>query len=266
MVDAFEAISFLTRSENRVEVLECLAGGPYTERELVAETGVSDVTVKRVLEDFAERGWVAETDEGYRRTRIGDMLAEDYARLHDSMDLACRLGPVREHLPIEAMDFDFRLLCEGLVSDPETFDSLRAVDRWKQLIRRSDRVVGTGNASDATTLVAEPFRDAVVEGDLTFEVVVSEAYYERARARPEMRELLRELLQHGAEMCLASETTFPAALALFDEIATIAGYDDAGNIAVGIESRADPVREWVRDTYEGYRDGATPLSVEDFAE
>lgn len=266
MVDAFEAVSFLTRSENRVEVLECLAGGAYTERELVAETGVTDVTMGRVLEDFTERGWVIETDDGYTTTRLGDLLAEDYARFRESMDLACRLGPVRELLPLDAMEFDLRHLTDGLVSDPDTIDSVRAVDRRTQLLRRSDRVVGTGTVHDATTLVAEPFREAVVKEGLAFEVVVSGAYYERARSRAEMREPLRDILRAGGEMYLAGEEMFPASVALFDDLATITGYDDSGDIAVGIESRADPVREWVRGTYEGYRGTATPLSVDDFAE
>jgi predicted transcriptional regulator len=119
MVDAFEAISFLTRSENRVAVLTCLAGGAYTERELVTETGVSDVTAGRILEDFTERGWVTETDDGYRTTRLGGLLAEDYGRLHDSMDLACRLGPAQGLLPTEEMDFDLRRLTEAKVTRSE---------------------------------------------------------------------------------------------------------------------------------------------------
>lgn len=266
MVNAFKQISFLTRSENRVTILRTLGGGPYTERELVAETGVSDVTVKRVLEDFTERGWVVETDDGYTTTRLGDLLAEDYARFRESMDLACRLGPVRDLLPLEAMEFDLRHLTDGRVSDPDTLDSIQAVDRRTQLLRRSDRVIGTGTAHDATTLVAEPFREAVVEEDLEFQVVVSKAYYERARSRAELREPLRDILRAGGEMYLASERVFSASVALFDDLATITGYDDSGDIAVGIESRADPVREWVRATYEGYCSTATPLSVDDFAE
>ncbi len=128
-ISSFGEISFLTRSENRVAVLGTLAEGPHTEYELVEATGISDVTVGRILEDFAERGWVREDEEAYGTTRLGDLLAEDYARFERTMDVACRLGPVLEYPPVDRMDFDLRLLVHGRVSDPETFDSLRAVDR-----------------------------------------------------------------------------------------------------------------------------------------
>jgi len=77
MADPFEEISFLTRSENRVGVLGTLSEGAYTERELVDETGISKVTVGRITEDFLDRGWVRETEEGYEATRFGDLLTED---------------------------------------------------------------------------------------------------------------------------------------------------------------------------------------------
>lgn len=266
MVDPFGEISFLTRSENRVRVLTTLADAPYSERDLVAETGISDVTVGRILEDFADRGWILEEDDHYRTTRAGDLLAADYRQLENSMDLVCRIAPVREYLPIAEMDFDFRHLTDARISDPDRFDSLRAVDRWKQLLREADRVVGTAPEPTATTVVAEPYHAEITAGNLEFDVVVSRAYYETARARPEMRPLLREILQAGGQLHLATEEEFAAQVALFDNLATMSGYDEAGNLRAGIESSADPVREWVRETYEAYREDARPLTTEDFAE
>lgn len=266
MVDAFEAISFLTRSANRVDVLECLAGGTYTERELVEETGVSDVTVGRVLEDFEQRGWVAETDDGFRTTRLGDLLAADYAQLEASMDLACRFGPVHEHFPLEQLSFDLRELTDARVSDPERFDPLQAVDRWKELLRETDRFVGVAPAATGTTVVAEPFHREITEGSLEFSAVVSQRYYETVTARAEPRRLAREELEAGAEMYLATETEFQLSVAAFDDVATISAFDERGNLRAGIESTADPVLEWVHDTYERYREDATHLDPEDFAE
>jgi predicted transcriptional regulator len=267
LVDSFGEISFLTRSENRVEVLTTLADRPHTERELVTETDISDVTVGRVLDDFVDRGWVRENEGLYRVSRVGELLAADYRRLEGSMDVACRLGPVLEYLPVAEMDFDFRHLIDARISDPETFDPLRAVDRWKQLIRHSDHVVGTAPVTSATTVVAEPFHEAITEHDMRFEVVVSTEYYETASAKPEMRELLRQQLRAGMEMFLTSEDQEPLPFtATFDEIATISGYDDAGTLRVGIETRAEPVFEWVRETYETYRENARRLTPEDFAE
>jgi predicted transcriptional regulator len=267
MVDAFEAISFLTRSENRVDVLTGLAGGPHTERELVAATGVSDVTVGRILDDFAARGWVVEREDGYERTRVGDLVAADYEQFADSMDLACRLGPVRDLFPVAEFPFDLRLLTDARVSDPDRFDPLRAVDRWKELLRGADRFVGVAPAATGTTVVAEPFHEEITEHGLSFSAVVSQQYYETVTSRAEARRLVREELEAGAEMYLATdETEFQVSVAAFDDVATISAYDDAGNLQAGIETRAEPVYGWVLDTYESHREDATRLTPEDFAE
>jgi hypothetical protein len=267
MVDPFGDVSFLTRSENRVEVLETLSVGAYTERELVAETGISDVTVGRILEDFADRNWIRESEGEYRLSAVGDLIAADYRRLEDSADLAARLGPVLDLLPVEEMDFDLRLLADARVSDPETFDPLRAVDRWKQLLRRSEAVVGTAPEATATTVVAEPFHEEVTENGLEFRVVVSPAYYETATARSEVRRLVREQMRAGAEFHLADvEGDFTSHVATFDDVATVSAYDDAGTLRIGIEARARPIYEWVRDVYESYRADARRLTPEDFAE
>jgi hypothetical protein len=268
MVDPYGEISFLTRSENRVTVLEVLAEGGYTERQLVQETGISDVTVKRILEDFEDRNWVRVADRTYRLSTVGELVADGYRELDEAVDLAARLGPVLDLLPVEEMDFDLGLLANGRVSDPGTFDSLRALDRWKELLEQSDRVVGTAPEPLATTVVADPFHEAVVNGDTTFRVVLSTAYYEAASARPEIREKLREMLRADAEMYLTPEAVgdFTANVAAFDDVATITAYDDAGNLRAGVESLADPVHEWVVATYESFRADATRLKPEDLTE
>lgn len=267
MADPFEEISFLTRSENRVEVLGTLSEDVYTERELVDKTGISKVTVGRITEDFLDRGWIRETEEGYEATRLGDLLAEDYARLSDSMDLACRLGPVRGALPLDEMDFDLRHLVGARVSDPETFDSLQAVDRWIQLLRESNSFLGIAAEMNASEAVGRSFHEEVTGSDMEFGAVVSRAYYEEVNSHPEMARYLRETMEAGGELYLASEVEdFDFIVAAYDEAAAIVGFDDTGNVRAGIETNAGPFRDWIIDTYESYRENATQLTPEDFAE
>jgi predicted transcriptional regulator len=262
MVDAFEAISFLTRSENRVAVLEQVAAGRHTQLELVDETGVSDVMIGRILEDFTERGWAVESGSGYETTWLGDLVADDYARLRDSMDLSCRFGPVRAYLPIEAMEFDLRHLADARISDPDTHDVMRAVDRWLELIEESDRIIGTAYAGSALT--AEATLEAVRDGQ-TFEMVMARPLYDEVRGAPRLADLYRDLLRAGATMYLEPDgTDISWAIALCDDIAAMAGYDEQRSFRVGVESRADPVRRWVRETYTDLRADSRQLTPADF--
>lgn len=272
MVDAFGAVSFLTRSSNRVEVLGALATGPSTKRELVAETGVSDVTLRRILDDFVERGWVTERAAGdgdpvYETTPLGNLLAEDYGRLVDSADLAERLGPVYDLLPVASMTeaFDLRRLDDARITDPETYDSLRTVDRWLALVRRADHIRVVGPPGSTMGAVVQTVRDEVVDGGMTFEAVVGPGFFEPPEGRPELGPPHAEMVEAGAEVYQLPEGhPAPPCVATYDDLAAVAGFDDSSSMRVGIESTDEVVYDWVVSTFERHREAATQLDAAAF--
>lgn len=266
MADPFGEISFLTRSKNRVTVLRTLASEACTEADIVNETAISAVTVSRILDDFTERGWITEDESVYRTTALGDLIAADYERLHRSMDIATRLGPAHELLPFTEMDFDLRYLEDAEILDPKKASQLRTIDRWRELIREADEVVGVEPASNAAVVLVEPFHEAVTEHGLAVRAVVAYEYVDRATQTAQLRTLLREMIEAGVELYRAPpEASIPIALATIDDRAAISGFDKSGSLRVGILSSADPVYRWVRDTYQSYRVDADKLTVSDFA-
>ena len=62
MTTALDDVDFLTRSEHRVTVLETLADEPHEYTELKDLTGVSRVTLGRLLAQFEEKGWIVENE------------------------------------------------------------------------------------------------------------------------------------------------------------------------------------------------------------
>lgn len=266
MVEAFDGINFLTRSENRVEVLNTLSTGRYTKPGLVEVTDMSETTVERTLEAFQERNWIRITEGRYELTRVGELIAEDYLRLADSMDLALRLGPALEVLPIKEMEFDLRHLTDARIAHPEEFDPLETLDSRADMVREADRILGIAPANYAVELVIKPFYEAVLEHGLELRTVVTTGYVETVRTQPELRRMLREQLDAGAEIYVApEETTITTAIALYDDLATITGFDETGTPRISIESSAAPVREWVRETFDRYRSEATRLRPEELA-
>jgi predicted transcriptional regulator len=264
MVDAHGELDFLTRSENRVTVLGLLATRPYDERELVETTEISRTTIGRILEAFSERGWIKATDGGYTTTRFGDLLAADYERFRESMELARRLAPYRHLLPVEEMDFDLRLLTEAKVTDPDRLDTLQSVDRWAELIRQSDHVRFLANT--ANELIVRIMHEQVVENDTRHETVFTPDLFEYVRSRTELREMFREMMQAGASFYRAAEgTELSWFLAVYDDRVGVGGFDDSGTIQTGFEAEATPVLEWAEDTFESYRSRGTPLTVDDFS-
>jgi len=265
MVDPHAELDFLIRSENRVTILELLATNPSSERGLSESTEMSETTVRRILEDFNERGWIEETEGMYTTTQFGDLLAEDYERFHDSMDLASRLGPHRDLLPIEEMDFDLRLLTKAKVTDPDRLDTLQSVDRWAELIRQSDHVRFLANT--ANELIIRITRDEIVENDMRHTSIFTPSLYDYITEYPELSEMHREMLRAGANFYRAPAGTDNSwFLALYDDLVGIGGFDESGTIQTGFEANADPAFQWAKETFESCRANASQLTVEDFSE
>lgn len=262
MVEPFQEVNFLIRSESRVEVLSALADRPQTARELVDKIGISETTVNRTLDKLSQRGWVREASTGYETTTLGDMIAADYQRLQESVTIGARLGPEIELLPVEQMDFDLRHLTEARMTDPEERDVLRIIDRWMELIARSNRVRTL--VRDTGKVAAETVSTACSEG-LDFEGVLPPRHLVHVRRTPALRDAYREIVKSGGDLYVASEDpSKPYSVATFDGLCAIAGFDESGSIKVGIETRSEPVREWVERTYESHLKTAEPLSRDDF--
>ncbi|MFB6298096.1 MAG: helix-turn-helix transcriptional regulator [Salinirussus sp.] len=261
MIDPHEEITYLVRSENRIAVLRTLASDPKTKRAVVEETDVSAVTAGRILDSFLDRGWIRQDGDEYATTAVGDLLVADYRRLFDSMDLACRLGPVVEHVPLEQMDFDVRHLTEAAVADTESFDALRGMDRQMQLFRGADSVRGFTHR--LPNFLGDVIFEEVLSGTMELEAVLEAPLVDRLLDSADVRSQLLEVTRAGAELYRADEgIRIPHHAALIDGTVAMVVHDDDGSMIQGIETSTEAIREWMHDTYESYRTDATRLTPE----
>ena len=111
MTTALDDVDFLTRSEHRVTVLEALADEPHEYTELKDLTGVSRVTLGRLLAQFEEKRWIVENEQ-YKITPVGEIIASDLLTLLETTELAQELQDVIQWLPTAAMDDILKLLSE----------------------------------------------------------------------------------------------------------------------------------------------------------
>lgn len=265
MVEPFQEVGFLTRSKNRVTLLKTLAEEAYTIPELIRETGISEVTIKRATDEFHQRGWIAKSEAGYTVTPVGELVVADYAAFSETMSVACHVGPVIDLLPVEQMDFDLRQLSEATITDPDNSDVLEIVDRWITLIREADRLEVF--AYRTGRIVAEPIYEELEAGNLELEAVIPPSELERIRSDPTVREFKRKIIEAGGEYHVAAQDqSKPYSIGLFDDLAGIAGWGDDSKPRVHVESRSDPIVEWVRSRYERAKRNGRPLTVEELTE
>jgi len=82
MSTPLEELEFLTRSSNRVAVLDALTEAPQNRDRLQERTGVSRVTLHRILTDVETMDWVERDGRTYRATRLGTLVTEEFGELH----------------------------------------------------------------------------------------------------------------------------------------------------------------------------------------
>lgn len=78
---ALDDIEFLTRSANRVAVLDTLSGEPFTRDEIHDELDITRVTIDRALSDLGDRDWLDRSKDEYQLSPKGTAVTSEIVRL-----------------------------------------------------------------------------------------------------------------------------------------------------------------------------------------
>lgn len=260
---ALDDVAFLASSPNRVDVLRTLATGAFSRGELHERTGISQPTLGRILEGFAERGWVEKVDRRYRLTRVGSLLKASFEELLGTVETVQRLADLEARLPVEEMPFDFSALTDATVTTPRTPDVLAHVRRVEELVGSADHLRWlTGNVFFEA--VARQ-RALLLTDEQTQEVVIAADALDVLLSRPEMAAIVAELLETGALSVYAYAGSVPYALGVVDDRAVIVPYDDHSVPCAVVDTDDEAVYAWVDDTIDAYRDRATPVTAASLA-
>lgn len=88
-------LDFLASSRHRFAELNRLrAAGPATRRDVRGSVDAPRSTVRRTLKGFLERDWIASTDEGYRVTAAGSLVAEEFERFRETVRVTDEYAPL----------------------------------------------------------------------------------------------------------------------------------------------------------------------------
>jgi predicted transcriptional regulator len=265
MSSSLEDIEFLARSPHRVEVLEALADAPRTRHELKERADVSRVTIRRLLDDLADRGWIEHDNGQYEATASGRVTAREFARLQSNLTVAGRLDDALEWLPTEEFDFDLAYLHDADVLSSESWESQTEVIRHAADLVEGTRTI-TGTAIGFSHEVVSEIRDHVVAGDGEFEVVVDETCLRMIRNDSGLRERFHDMLASGNATLHRYDGENPLHMVItFDDLVSICGHVDEGPPPGALESTEPTVLEWARSYFEGTRAASEPIEIEALA-
>jgi predicted transcriptional regulator len=260
-------VAFLARSAHRVGVLEILADGPMTRRDLHDETGISRPTLGRILEPFRERNWVERRGQEYALTAWGHLLADDFAELLDTVESIQRLSDVVQQLPTDKMDFDIREFRDATVTKPTTGDVFRHVRRVEELLYNADHVRNvTPTIAPGTAEEYEQQLARFLDGNQRAEAIIPAGALNTAEVAAHLAATVRAPLESGRAAVYLYDGTISTLLAIADGTAMLVPVDEQDIPVALVETENETIRSWVESKIDEYREQSTALTVEDLPE
>jgi predicted transcriptional regulator len=263
---ALEDIAYLARSVNRVRLLETLASGSYTRRDLAEQTGIARTTIGRIVNEFEERGWIERTPDGdYTATPVGIQVGDEFMPLVEAMAVVRQLGEMVAWLQGVEPSIDLHHFSDANVRRPQSVDPTEPLARYTEALRCADEFSCLVGVAPPLSFEAV-MRDEVVKGDLTVEHVISEDEFAYVRDRPERVTRWREYVEAGANV-YCYDGTVPCNLLVFDETVYIGkSQSEWGEPYAAIESENEVVWTWAHEIIETYRAKSKRLGPEAFVD
>lgn len=248
-------VEFLTRSHNRVRVLDMLhEAGRLDKHTITDRLDASRTTVKRNLDSLVDRGWVREVASEYVITAPGALIAEDFLGLLESIRTAERLAPVMKWTPEPTFEFDLRELADARITLSEPNDPYAPVNRCAEAMESaaSYRVLLPAVARPAI----EEMHDGLLRGEARGELVFGKAVARAVESNARYERLCEEMAETGRLSAYVYDGSLPYYLGVVDETVQVGVEDEDGMQRALVESDAPAVRRWATNTYEEYRDAA----------
>lgn len=264
--EAREDVAYLSRSQNRIEVLDALSSQELTRRELGELTGASRTTLGRILAELEDREWIRRTSDGnYVATPRGKLIVDEVKPLFEAIAAIRNLGSTVAMLPTEELSISLRHFTDATVKRPDP----RAPDVGGTVVAEAIREAST---LSVLTSIAPPrnvgtvLQDVAHADELNPEFVWTGELIEYLRAHPEEPPDWADIMQEGAQV-YRYEGRLPCNLVLTDELVLISGaIPDTEEVGTMIESRNETVRRWARDVFEEYREMSEEVTFETFVE
>ena len=252
--EAIDSISFLSRAESRVCLLELLLEDePLDQRALQERLEYSRSTITRSLDSLGEVGWVTATAEGYRLTSVGRLVISDFRELLSTVETAESLESFLEWFPLSMYDLTLEALRDGEVTAVSKSDPLAPARTQTELLQSTSRFRGLFPSMDIEG--TRQVHERIMDEELEAEIVVSKDVVEMLRREP-FAPLISELLASGRHTIHVAEEV-PMYLGIADETTVQIGVEDDDGIPRALlETTDESVLTWAESLFSCCRQSA----------
>lgn len=261
---ALEDIAYLSRSGNRFQILDTLATEPHTRRDLEEVIAASRPTLRRILAELVERGWVERTTDGtYVATAKGEHVVTEFTPLLGAMQAIRELDEAIAWLPSDELSIGLHHFSDATVKRAAPNSPAAEASYLHDRLRTASTFTNLVYVGPPLSMM-ETTRDGVVAGRLAATTVLTNGLVEYLQTQPEQLPYWREYITAGARVyCYEGE--IPCNLFIVDGTVLI-GNTQAGRPCEFIESDDEEVLSWARELIESHRNDADRLGPEVFTE
>jgi predicted transcriptional regulator len=248
--DALEDIAYLSRSANRLRILEVIATAPHVPRAIADETDIPRSTLRRILTETVERGWAERTLNGeYVATRTGEVVAAETGRYVGAIRAIRALGDAVAWLPTEELTIGLRYFEDATVRRPEP-NAMSAPSTFAtELMREATEFACLVNVPPSLAF-EQAMMNSVVDGRLRTKHVITEGELAVLRENPERSSRWQAYIEAGADL-YCYDGPIPCNLLVIDE--TVLILNRQPEAPEGIESTNPAVRSWAQEVIEDHR-------------
>lgn len=254
-----ELLQFLTRSDNRVTVLEALATGTVSTRsELQRETGISRSTLNRILGELEDQNLASKVGYRYEVTLFGGFLAGRLRSVFDSVETILQLQRLLKQLSDTNPDSTFTDHTSSEILTPTSSDPVAPARRFADLLRAASHV---RLLVPAVIPALSDVDSANGDGTQLFEVVIPHVAFEGAWDNSVASRRLRVLMKSGDVSVFSYEGDIDYVVGTIDKTAVVGLTDDAGTIQGYIETSDNIDRSSTEAIVEAYQQHADRVEL-----
>lgn len=264
MDSPIDLVSFVMRSESRINVLLTLATQSQTRPELQDETGIPRTTLSRILADFRDHDLAMRDGHQYQTTPLGDLVAAELETLFESIESTRALQTLAGWLPLDELGVDFERLAVAEVTLPTPIDPMSPVKRAATVVEDAE-YVRTFCYSVVHAPILAALRGVADKGQ-RLEGVIAAGVLEVVKDDPELAESAQELFESGSVEVYIYDEGIEPQLIIADGRTMFLVTDEEGAIQGLVETDDKAILPWAETMFESLKREADPLDAEAAAE
>lgn len=239
----------------RIDFLELLDGVSLEKPVIGSRLDCSRSTVDRAIRELTDEGLVERTDDGYRTTLAGRLLAEQYRAYIDESTAVVDATDVLEPLPPDC-EVNAPILTGGdadLAAPPAPY---RPVERIRQSVQSADRY------QSVLPVLSDPrhvrlCHEQVVTAGCVADLVVDRDLFENLRS--EFPRRLAAMAETDRFDVYVGDVPAYGVVIVEDGDETrihLVVFDDGGTVHGVVHNDTEAALDWARERFEAARDGA----------